>query len=156
MEPAEKEKLGKLLGKGYIERKIKRQVIKGREDKDEALIDVQKVTGLDDKGGIADAELDRIQVYDCGDPSEGRPNFGGVCQICGATFCNKTREDRPSCYRRCIYCHKKICMNHVRGKPGDPVYCSLKCYFFDHPLLLWFLFIGGFVFLWLVVSAILS
>lgn len=134
MEPAEKDKLEKLLGKKYIERDAKRQTVKGKNGEEIPIIDTQKVTGLDDKGGIVDAELDRIQFYDCKHTSEGRVKLAGRCAICGATFCNSIVNNKPSCYRKCIYCHRLICMKHVRGIEGAAVYCSLKCRFLANPL----------------------
>lgn len=145
MDPVEKKKYEKLLGKDYIERKAKRQVIKDREGRNVPIIDLQKATGLDESGGITDAELDNIHEYDCQDVAEGRANYGGKCAICGATFCNKILNGKPTCYRKCLWCHRKICMAHVRGERGSPVYCSLKCYLFAHPLLFALLIIIGVV-----------
>ncbi len=126
MDRDEKNKLAKLLSKDYIERKVKKQVIKGRNG-DEPIVDYQKVTGSDENGGIVDAELDKIKEYDCQCVAEGRANYGGRCAICGATFCNKMINGKPSCYRKCAVCHRKICMKHVRGIEGSAVYCSFKC-----------------------------
>lgn len=134
MDKPEKDKLEKLLGKKYIERDVKRQTVKGKNGEEIPIVDIQKVTGLDGQDGIVDAELDKITEYDCQCPAEGRANYGGKCAICGATFCNKTANGKPSCYRRCTICHRKICMRHVRGIEGNSVYCSFKCRFLANPL----------------------
>ncbi|MEK6728011.1 MAG: hypothetical protein AABY28_05015 [Candidatus Omnitrophota bacterium] len=144
MDPIEKKKYEKLLGKDYIERKAKRQVV-DKDGKEEPIIDIQKVTGLDETGGITDAELDRIKIFGCGHPSEGRANLGGECAICKALFCNKIIGDKYSCYRRCIRCKRMICMTHVKARPGEAVYCSLWCFLLYHPLLLGFLIIAGLI-----------
>lgn len=158
MDPIEKEKLEKLLGKDYIERKAKRQVVSGKEG-EEPIIDIRKVTGLDETGGITDAELDRIKIFDCGHPSEGRANLGGRCAICGALFCNRIvlvskSRAKPACYRKCNWCHRLICMNHVRGKTDAGVYCSLRCYFFANPAILVLLGVVILIILFVIIKAV--
>ena len=106
MDQIEKEKFEKLLGKSGIERKVKRQVIKGKDGREIPIIDMQKVTGLDERGGIVDGEIDNIHEYSCGCVAEGRANFKGRCVICDATFCNNVANSKPTCYRRCKKYHR--------------------------------------------------
>jgi len=127
MDRDEKNKLAKLLGKGYIERKQKKQIVKGRNGEEIPVLDTQKVTGLDEQGGIVDAEIDKISTLGCDHISKGRENLEGQCAICGAYFCNKIVNGKPSCYRRCNSCNRMICMKHVRGMENAPVLCSFKC-----------------------------
>ena len=120
MDQIEKEKFEKLLGKSNIERKVKRQVIKGKDGREIPIIDTQKVTGLDDRGGIVDGEIDNIAEYDCQCVAHGRLNYGGKCAICEATFCNNISDGKPTCFRRCDKCNKKICMKHIGASKGSP------------------------------------
>lgn len=154
MDPVEKEKLGKLLGKGYIQRGVKRQVIKGKDGKKIPIIDMQKATGLDEQGGITDAEIDNIHEYACQCVAEGRANYGGQCAICEATFCNKMLNGQHTCYRLCKWCSKKICMRHVRGEKGSPVYCSNDCFFSANPHILPLLVAGGLIILFIIIKMI--
>ena len=143
MDPIEKKEFEKLLGKDYIQRGVKRQVIKDKDGKKIPIIDMQKATGLDEQGGITDAELDNIHEYDCQDVAEGRANYGGKCAICKATFCNKMIDGQPTCYRICERCKKKICLEHVIGQKRSPFYCSFNCFLSDNPhIILLFLAVG--------------
>lgn len=153
MDPIEKKEFEKLLGKDYIQRGVKRQVIKDKDGKKIPIIDMQKATGLDEQGGITDAELDNIHEYDCQCVSEGRANYGGKCAICKNTFCNKILNGRPTCYRKCLWCHRKICMAHVRGERGSPVYCSFKCFLSANPAII-LLFLAGGLVIFFVLKAV--
>ena len=133
MDQIEKEKFEKILGKGNIERKVKRQVIKGKDGREIPIVDMQKVTGLDERGGIVDGEIDNIHEYGCGCVAEGRQNYGGQCSLCGATFCNKVANNKPTCYKRCKKCRRMVCMKHVIAPNGSDTFCSWKCYLFANP-----------------------
>ncbi|MBU0477674.1 hypothetical protein KKC91_03805 [bacterium] len=153
MNPLERKKQEDLLSGNYIHRGGKRVVIKDKEGKQVPITDQQKVTGLDETGGIVDVESDNIHEYDCQDVAEGRLNYGGKCAICGATFCNKILNDKPTCYRKCSWCHLKICMRHVRGREGHPVYCSVKCFFLANPIIIAGLIIGITVIISLIIAS---
>lgn len=98
---------------------------------DKKFIERTEKTGLGDAGAISIEEKTTIRTYDCGHPSLGVKNFGGKCQIreCGRTFCNTISGNKPLCYRRCVVCHRMLCMRHARtfDKTGE-IYCSLFCY----------------------------
>ena len=141
MEPEEKQELERLAGKDYIERKGERKVVIGKDGKARILTDTQKVTGLDAAGVITEADLEKIDFYDCHHPcivdkKLNTVNIGGRCMICNDLFCNAEKDGRPTCSRRCIRCHRLICLKHVKGKPGDPVYCSFRCFVLSKPLIL--------------------
>ena len=138
MEPEEMQELERLAGKDYIERTGKRKVAIDKDGKARILTDTQKVTGLDAAGVITEADLEKISFYECGHPCivAKTLNTGGKCIICGALFCNAEKDGRPTCSRNCIRCKKLICLKHVKGKPGDPVYCSFRCFVLSKPLIL--------------------
>ena len=136
MEPEEMQELERLAGKDYIERKGKREVVIDKDGKARIIADTQKITGLDTTGAITEAELAQISFFDCGHPCKGIDSVGGRCVICDALFCNRQKDGRETCSRVCIKCQKLICMKHVRGKPGDPVYCSFRCFILSKPLIL--------------------
>lgn len=137
MDKLEKDKLGKLLGREYIERNAKRQTVKGRNGEEIPIVETEKVTGLDGQGGIVDGEIDRIKEYGCGCPAHGRENYGGKCKLCGATFCNTLETPKRHLhFRACYRCKEYICMRCVKGREGERIYCSEECKKKDRPSLI--------------------
>lgn len=91
----------------------------------------RKSTGLDEEGAILVENITTIRMHDCGHPNKGVDNLGGKCQIpnCGRTFCGTISGNKPLCYRRCIVCHRMLCMKHSKahGSEGE-IYCGFFCF----------------------------
>jgi len=90
-----------------------------------------KSTRLGEEGGISIENITTIRMHDCGHPNKGVDNLGGQCQVpgCGRTFCSTISGNKPLCYRRCIVCHRMLCMKHAKahGSEGE-IYCGFWCF----------------------------
>ena len=91
----------------------------------------QESTGLDEEGSILVKNITTIRMHDCGHPNKGVDNLGGQCQIprCGRTFCSTISGNKPLCHRKCIACHRMLCMKHAHAYDSSgEIFCGPFCY----------------------------
>jgi len=98
-----------------IERKTTIEKISGQVIKDGDLIQVDKDSHLDERGGIREIDIFRIKVYACGCRVDGRTNFGGV-DYKGNIVCVKH-------YYRCVRCRRSLSVLTVKPINGY-CYCA--------------------------------
>jgi hypothetical protein len=130
---AEKAKLDSILkraGSGIKTERTSGVILGSTVGQDGRVSEHQKSTGLDESGSILVENITTIRMHDCGHPNKGVDNLGGRCQIpnCGRTFCGTISGNKPLCYRRCIVCHRMLCMRHSKTHgSSDEIYCGLFC-----------------------------